>query len=215
MNNKTKKILIIDDEEVFRDAIRDALTPCGYHCISESDPIEGILRLKKEPFDLILLDIMMDPLDGWDTLEHIKSQIKGHQTPIIMSSAKKLQADEIIRYSGQVSGFLTKPFLDTDFCDAVSGFFSWYDQLISQINTLESQGVPHEVCEQWVTLSCHIRAINQMNEQLSSRCISDQYPSEEECLAHKKAQIDMMLSEKIQQRERIQSQYSVFTESVA
>jgi len=80
-----KKTLIIDDELIFRKIIADALSPCGYQCVYAENPAEGIIHLKRTPFDLVLLDIMMDPIDGWDTLSHIRALPNGTEIPVVMS----------------------------------------------------------------------------------------------------------------------------------
>ena len=207
MGTITKKILILDDEAVFREAIYDALTGCGYQCIAEENAADAIKRLKTESFDLVLLDIMMDPLDGWDTLDHIKTLSRGQNTPVIMASAKKLQADEVIRYGAQVAGFLTKPFVDADFCAAVSAFFTWYDTLISDAKAAEDRGVPREACDYWIRLSREILAINRLKEVVSPRCIPEDSFTEEECLAKKMSQIDQLVAEKIREKDELSRQY--------
>jgi len=209
MGRKPKRILVIDDEQVFRDAIVHALSGCGYRCTAEENAADGINRLKTESYDLVLLDIMMDPLDGWDALDHIKTLSQSRDTPVIMSSAKKLQADEVIRYGEQVAGFLTKPFMDEDFCDAVSGFFSWYDLLEADARSAEKQGVPREICDQWVQLSRQIRSITQLRDVVGPRCIPDDGSTEEECLARKMALIDSLIAEKVRQRDELCQRYPV------
>ncbi len=207
MGTITKKILIIDDEAVFREAMYDALSRCGYHCTAEENAADAIKRLKTESFDLVLLDIMMDPLDGWDTLDHIKTLSRGQDTPVIMASAKKLQADEVIRYGVHVAGFLTKPFVDADFCAAVSAFFTWYDMLISAAKAAEASGVPRNACDQWIRLSREIKAIIRFKEVVSPRCIPEDSSTEEECLAKKMSQIDQLVTEKTRERDELSRQY--------
>ncbi|MFH0968701.1 MAG: response regulator [Methanobacteriota archaeon] len=207
MNTAQKKILIIDDEAIFREAMVDALTPCGYLCTTEDNPGDGIKRLKTARFDLVLLDIMMNPLDGWDTLDHIRNIPLGQSIPVIMASAKTLQADEIIRYGEQVAGFLKKPFQPADFCEDVSKFFSWYDKVISDANQAEANGVPRSVCDQWIRLSRQIQAIRRLKEIVSPRCIPEGYMTEEECQAKKIREIDRIIDEKILERADIEVQY--------
>ena len=207
MSNVQKKVLIIDDEAVFREAMVDALTPCGYFCTAEDNPGDGIKRLKTVRYDLVLLDIMMDPLDGWDTLDHIKNIPNGQSIPVIMASAKTLQADEIIRYGDQVAGFLKKPFVAEEFCEDVTEFFSWYDTLISDANVAESSGVPRSVCDQWIRLSRQIQAFRRLKEIVSPRCIPDESITEEECLAIKMNEINRIMDEKVLERDNLLKQY--------
>ena len=205
-----KKILIIDDEAVFREAMADALTPCGYLCIAEDNPADGIKRLKTDRYDLVLLDIMMDPLDGWDTLDHIRNLSQGQNTPVIMASAKTLQADEIIRYGDQVAGFLKKPFQSGDFCEDVSMFLSWYEKLISDAARAESSGVPRSVCDQWIRLSRQIQAIRRLKEIVSPRCLPEGSMTEEECMARKMIEIDRIIDEKVLESDDLLRQYPSF-----
>jgi CheY-like chemotaxis protein len=209
MGMTQKKILIIDDEAVFREAIINALTGCGYRCVAEENAADGINRLKRESFDLVLLDIMMDPIDGWDTLDHIKTLPRRKNTPVILSSAKKLQADEVVRYGEQVAGFLIKPFIDEDFCEAVSDFFSWHDMLKSDAAAAASQGVPGPICEQWILLSRQIKSISRLKEVISPRCIPEDTLTEEECLAKKMIQIDLLIDSKIHERDELCRKYPV------
>ncbi len=210
MSTPPKRILVIDDEAVFREAIVHALSPCGYRCVPEENAAEGIMRLKKESFDLILLDIMMEPIDGWDTLAHIRALPGGTNIPVIMSSAKKVNADEIIRYGELVAGFLKKPFVDEEFCEAVTNFFTWNDHLISVALLADAQDVPPEVCDTWIQLSRHIRAINQMKGEISLRCIPDEFSSEEECMERRLNEIEKTLTEKTQKLLELCERYPVF-----
>lgn len=208
MNTGRKKILIIDDEEVFREAMVDALTPCGYLCTAVDNPGDGIQKLKTTRFDLVLLDIMMVPLDGWDTLDHIKNIPHGREIPVIMASAKTLQADEILRYGEQVAGFLKKPFQPDEFCEDVTNFFSWHDKMISAAAFAETKNVPKTACQQWLHVTFQIQALQRLKEIVNPRCIPDEENmSEEECQAKKLHEIDLIIDRKILLRDDLQSQY--------
>lgn len=198
-----KRILVIDDEAVFRDAMCDSLVRCGFSCVAEEYPSDGINRLKSEKFDLILLDIMMDPFDGWDTLEHIKKMPHGQNVPVIMASAKSLQADEIIRYGDQVAGFLKKPFYSSDFCDDVRSFLDWYDLVKSDAMQAELTGIQKESCDTWVRLSRQINALTRLREIVSHRCIPSETSDEETCLLQKLSAIDASIQDKILERDEM------------
>ena len=211
MIKKQKRILIIDDEAVFRKAITEALTPCGYQCVSEEDPADGIMRLKKETFNLVLLDIMMEPYDGWDTLTQIMGLSKGVGIPVVMSSAKKLHPDEIIRYSEIVAGFFEKPFYGSDLCDAVADFFRFYDGLIANAGAAELQGVSPDICHTWIQINRQIHAINQMLEVVSQFCIPDLTSTEQECFADRMERINQILNHRMQERDQLKILYPVFS----
>lgn len=72
MEKLLEKVLVTDNEVVFRETITNALTHCNCLCIAEKNTSDGIMRLKKR-FDLVLLDIMMDLIDG-GTLSLLSNQ---------------------------------------------------------------------------------------------------------------------------------------------
>lgn len=211
MGKHPKKILIIDDEAVFREAITRALTGCGYRCVPEEEPAQGIMKLKREPFDLVLLDIMMDPFDGWDTLNHLRTFSNGRETPVIMASAKKLTVDEVIRYGEYAAGFVEKPFVDAELCEAIHDFFDWYEPLIANAQAARLQGVPQEICTSWINTNRQIRAIHQMLEFVTPLCIPVNSMSEEECMEQRMNHVREILEDKIKERDTIRIQYPVFS----
>ena len=114
-----KKLLIIDDEALFRKTFEEDLRYCGYSCKTAESPSEGIRQLKIDRFDLILLDIMMEPLDGWDTLDLIRNLTHGFDTPVIMVSGKKLDLLEVVRYGERLYGFMKKPLTREEICAGI------------------------------------------------------------------------------------------------
>ncbi|PWR75856.1 response regulator [Methanospirillum stamsii] len=209
MNPIRKKILVIDDEAVFREATVRALNSCGYSCIAEDDPSKGIMRLKKEEINLVLLDIMMDPVDGWDTLGHIRSLKNGSDLPIMMSSAKRIHPDEVIRYADLLDGFIIKPFVDEELCETISDFFSWYASLLKNVGAAKIQDIAKEVCQKWVRLNREIRSMEMIKELLEPQVIPDPV-SGEDCFDKRVAQINQMIGDKRKERDMLKFQYPVF-----
>jgi two-component system, OmpR family, response regulator len=207
MIQKLKNILIIDDESVFREAQCDALTACGYTCIAVESAGDGIQRLKSEHYDLVLLDIMMDPLDGWDTLDLIKTLPQGQDIPVFMSSAKSVFADEILRFGEQISGFIKKPFVDDDLCEYINKFFEWYDTVLADATGAKSKGVPSDVCAEWILLSRQVRALNGLKEIVNPRCIPNGTESEEVLFARKQREIQELIDDKMNKLSSINRDY--------
>lgn len=210
MHKPKKKILVIDDEAVFRDAISYALNHCGYTCVSESNPSDGIMRLKKEDFDLILLDIMMEPLDGWDTLALINPVSGNKRTPVMMASAKKLDINEIIRYGELVSGFIIKPFVDCELCEEITDFFTWYGALLLNSHAARLQGVPQDICNLYVDLVRQRKAILQMLDLVSPYCKPDENHSEADCMADRMKEVQKIIAEKMKKRDELLILHPVF-----
>ena len=102
-----KKILIVDDEKNIRDIIIYNLKKEGYQILQAADGEEGVrLAMEEEP-DLILLDIMMPKMDGYDACKKIRET---KNTPIIMLTARTDERDELQGFQLGVDEYISKPF---------------------------------------------------------------------------------------------------------
>ena len=102
-----KTILIIDDEPVMLDLLSLYLSPLGYRCIKVDSGLKGIKYLEENNVDLILLDIMMPEMDGWETCKKIR---KHWDTPIIMLTARDAKEDIVKGLKGGADDYISKPF---------------------------------------------------------------------------------------------------------
>ena len=104
-----KTIMIVDDEPIINKVIEDIFKPEGYNVIKATNGPEALEKLKKIQPDLILLDIMMPGMDGWDVCEKIKGNKKTENIPIVFLTAK---TDPISRGMGSLASkdYITKPF---------------------------------------------------------------------------------------------------------
>lgn len=83
-----KKILIVDDVEDFVDLLRVKLESWGYAVVTAFDGLKGLEQSRKEMPDLILLDIMMPKMNGFDMVQALKNDITIQDIPVVMVSAK-------------------------------------------------------------------------------------------------------------------------------
>lgn len=102
-----KKILIVDDEEKIRKMISDYLGAVGFEIVTAVDGIDAITQTVVEQPDLIVLDIMMPGLDGFDCTRRIREKTT---VPIIMVTAKAEEADKLIGLEVGADDYLVKPF---------------------------------------------------------------------------------------------------------
>ena len=100
-------ILIVDDEELIREVIKEYSTNEGYNVYEASDGFEALDIIKKENIDVIVLDIMMPKLDGFSAYKEIKN-IKN--IPTIILSARTEEYDKLLGFELGVDDYLTKPF---------------------------------------------------------------------------------------------------------
>jgi DNA-binding response OmpR family regulator len=104
---KRATILIADDEAEIADLIALHLEKEGYHLIKVSDGKEAVRVIQSHPIDLVILDIMMPGLDGYEVTRHIREQ---HRMPIIFLSAKTSDLDKITGLVMGADDYMTKPF---------------------------------------------------------------------------------------------------------
>ncbi|MGM0442476.1 MAG: response regulator transcription factor [Elusimicrobiota bacterium] len=109
MNNKNKTVLVVDDELHIRELIRDNLEAEGYNIIIATDGLEAIDLLEETKPDLVILDIMMPEMDGWEVCKNIKDRDK--KIKIIMLTAKSGNRDRMIGEKIlKADKYITKPF---------------------------------------------------------------------------------------------------------
>ncbi|MCX7950433.1 MAG: response regulator transcription factor [Clostridiales bacterium] len=99
-------ILVVDDEERIRNLITAYLKTQEYNVLEAQNGLEAIDILKRENVHLIILDVMMPVLDGWQTLIEIR---KFSNLPVIMLTAKSEDDDKLLGFSLGVDVYLTKP----------------------------------------------------------------------------------------------------------
>lgn len=103
-----KKILIIEDEELIRMALEDDFRLEDYDVEVASDGIEGLVKAANPDTDLIILDIMLPGMNGFDICKKLRSQ--GIRTPVIMLTAKGQEIDRVVGLEIGADDYVTKPF---------------------------------------------------------------------------------------------------------
>lgn len=105
------KILLAEDDSSIQAIARLALTRVGHHdVVCASDGIEVLKTVKVNKFDLILLDVMMPRLDGFETCVRLKADDTSRDTPIIFLTAKAQMAEIQHGMSLGAIGYILKPF---------------------------------------------------------------------------------------------------------
>lgn len=104
------KILIVDDNPKY---LSDALPMYGYEVEVATDGIKALNKLSKnhQHYDLVLLDVMMPNMDGWDTLKTIRANKKTESMPIIMITAVNEEQKKISGLKFGADDYITKPFI--------------------------------------------------------------------------------------------------------
>jgi two-component system chemotaxis response regulator CheY len=105
------KVLIVDDYSTMRRIIRNQLTQLGYHDVDEAaDGDAALKKLHATRYDLVISDLIMEPVTGFDLLKQVRADAKLKALPFVMITAEaKAQNLAAARQAG-VDGYLVKPF---------------------------------------------------------------------------------------------------------
>jgi DNA-binding response OmpR family regulator len=107
----SQRILVIDDEQDIRSLLTLILESAGYTVQQARSGKEGLTQLEREPADLVLLDIMMPEMDGWEVCRQIKNRAATRNTPVIILTVRSQPLDKVIGTEVvHADEYLTKPF---------------------------------------------------------------------------------------------------------
>ena len=136
------RILAVDDEKPIAELLRLSLSRAGYSCVCAYDGIEAANLIEKETFDLILLDIMLPGIDGFELMDYIRAT----GVPVIFLTAKNAVADRVKGLRMGAEDYIVKPFEILELLARVDGVLRRHGNLEStlfvgglQINTLSMQ----------------------------------------------------------------------------
>lgn len=105
-----ERILIVDDEEDVLELVRYNLERSGYHVVTAASGEQALAMTKKQPPDLIVLDLMLPGIDGLEVCKKLKNDVKTEAIPIIMLTAKGEEADIVTGLELGADDYVTKPF---------------------------------------------------------------------------------------------------------
>ncbi len=105
-----RRVLVVDDEPDVLLLCRVNLEFEGYEVMEAADGVEAMSRVRERRPDVILLDVMMPRMDGWQVLKELKSDQALQDIPVVMLTAKVQDQDQIRGWSSGASEYITKPF---------------------------------------------------------------------------------------------------------
>ena len=136
------RILAVDDERPIAELLRLSLSRAGYECVCAYDGLEAANRIEKESFDLILLDIMLPGIDGFELMDYIRST----GIPVIFLTAKNAVSDRVKGLRMGAEDYMVKPFDIQELLARVEGVLRRHGKLQTvltvgdlTINTLSMQ----------------------------------------------------------------------------
>lgn len=121
------KILIVEDEEAIADLEKDYLELSDFEVQIENRGDTGLQKALSEDFDLVILDLMLPGMDGFEVCKHIREK---KDMPVLMVSAKKDDIDKIRGLGLGADDYITKPFSPSELVARVKAHLSRYDRLV-------------------------------------------------------------------------------------
>ena len=104
-----KRILVVDDDEMVLMALNELLAPEGYEVHTVLSGKEALKRLDQNGYDLLLLDIIMPEMDGYELCKRIREREDCKETPIVFLTAKSREEDRVTGLKAGANLFLSKP----------------------------------------------------------------------------------------------------------
>ena len=102
-----ERVLVVEDDASIREVAKLGLTQAGFQVTTAPDGREGLLHFRQAPFDLVILDVMLPVLDGYEVCRQIRAESR---VPIIMLSAKSDTVDVVVGLELGADDYVTKPF---------------------------------------------------------------------------------------------------------
>jgi two-component system alkaline phosphatase synthesis response regulator PhoP/two-component system response regulator VicR len=122
-----KKILVVDDEKHIVRLVQANLDRAGYEVVTAGDGKEALQKVASENPDLVVLDVMMPYMDGFEVLQNLRRNPVTRDIPVIMLTAKAQDADVFKGWQSGVDCYLTKPFNPMELLSFVKRIFDSMD----------------------------------------------------------------------------------------
>ncbi len=129
------KILIVEDEKPISDLIKMNLVDEGYDCTCAYDGQQAADIIEKTSFDLVLLDIMLPKIDGYELIEYINA----YDIPVIFLTAKANVADKVKGLKAGAEDYMVKPFEIAELLARVETVLRRYNKTVQEINLFDIQ----------------------------------------------------------------------------
>jgi len=120
MAENAKRVVCIEDEPEMIDLVRLILGRKGFNVIGANGGIEGLETVQRERPDLVLLDLMMPDMDGWEVYQQMKADDELRKIPVVVVTAKAQSIDKVLGlHIAKVDDYITKPFGPQELLESV------------------------------------------------------------------------------------------------
>ena len=121
MESQAKRVVCIEDEPEMIDLVRLILGRKGFEVIGANGGVEGLEAVRREKPDLVLLDLMMPDMDGWEVYQQIKADETLRHIPVVVVTAKAQSIDKVLGlHIAKVDDYITKPFGPQELLESIA-----------------------------------------------------------------------------------------------
>lgn len=146
-------ILVVDDNSAITDILARIIRHEGLKASVAHSGEDALRMMREERPDLIFLDIMMEPMNGWQTLESIKKGEETRDIPVMMITGKTLDPAEVQEYSTLFEDYIQKPITRRNLCKVIRQFFKKEQEIHGEVQKARSGGLDEEVLGELKQLS--------------------------------------------------------------
>jgi DNA-binding response OmpR family regulator len=130
MDQQTKKIVYVEDELEMIDLVKLILNRKGYDVIGAAGGREGLDMIREVLPDLVLLDLMMPDIEGWEVYQQMRADDATKHIPVIIITAKAQNIDKVLGlHIAKVNDYISKPFSPQDLVTSVEKVFESIPQI--------------------------------------------------------------------------------------
>jgi len=160
------KVMVVDDEPDIVDLLLLMLDGTGYDVITASGGNDCLEKLKQGVPDLILLDLIMPDLDGWEVLNRIRRDGRLKSIPVVILTAKQLTADVAHKKAPHITEYLVKPVTKEGLISVIEDITSSSKKLGDFIAAARKAGVDQEMIDKYVQLNQQTSAYKRLHSSL-------------------------------------------------
>lgn len=130
-----RKVVCVEDEPEMIDLIRLILSRKGFEVIGANGGVKGLETIRAEKPDLVLLDLMMPEMDGWQVYQQLKADVNTADIPVIVVTAKAQNIDKVLGlHIAKVDDYISKPFSLQELVDRVEKVLKRREQASKAVN---------------------------------------------------------------------------------
>jgi len=163
MAQKKKRILIVDDDRDLCDLLSKYLQVHSYDTDSAYSGEQALKKVPRKDYDLIVLDIMMPGIDGYEVCHRLKMRRRFNHIPILMLSAKDTDQDKIVGLQTGADSYIFKPFETAALLESIQ-------ETMERVSRKRAElGIEHEISFRFLSRFSYLEKVNELVSQLFTR----------------------------------------------